>query len=215
MTTTENKLNPSTGPTNEPIILIVDDDPHIRASLTDMFRSVDMETAAYGSTGELLGAGFPDRPACLILDLRLPGGSGLELQSRLAEMGVAIPIVFLTGHADVPTSVRAMKAGAVDFLPKPFREQELLDAVANALKHDTARRAADLELTQVRALAESLTPRERDVLRGVARALLNKQIAYELGIAEMTVKMHRSSAGRKLQTVSIADMISKIRLLNL
>lgn len=197
-----------------PLVLVVDDDPDIRASLTDMFNSVGMDTLVFASTAELLKHDMPNRPSCLILDLRLPGSSGLDLQARLAEDGVKIPIIFITGYADVPTSVRAMKAGALDFLPKPFREQELLDAVAEALRHDRQRRLEDNERNAVRVLAESLTPRERDVLRGVARGLLNKQIAHELGITEITVKMHRSSAGRKLRSVSVADMVRKVELLS-
>lgn len=198
---------------NSDLVLVVDDDPDIRASLTDMFMSVGMDVLVFGSTAELLQHKLPERPSCLVLDLRLPGSSGLDLQSHLAEQGINIPIIFITGHADVPTSVRAMKAGALDFLPKPFREQELLDAVAEALRRDRQRRLDDAERNEVRLLAASLTPREMDVLRGVARGLLNKQIAYELGITEITVKMHRSSAGRKLKSVSIADMVRKIELL--
>ena len=198
-----------------PLVLVVDDDADIRASLTDMFLSVGMETLTYGSTAELMTAGLPDRPSCLILDLRLPGVSGLELQAQLSEKGVRLPIIFLTGYADVPTSVRAMKAGAVDFLPKPFREQELLDAVAEALRFDGERRRDEDEVNGIRHLGSQLTPRECDVLRGVGRGLLNKQIAFELGITEITVKMHRSSAGRKLKSVSVADMIRKIERLGL
>lgn len=197
------------------LVLIVDDDPEIRASLRDLFASVCLDCADFSSTTELLAKPLPDRPCCLVLDLRLPGASGLDLQSRLSAMGVRIPIVFITGHADVPTSVRAMKAGAVDFLPKPFRNQELLDAVASALDLDKARREQAGVVGEVRRLAEQLTPREVDVLKGVARGLLNKQIAHELGVAEITVKMHRSSAGRKLKVRSVADMLHKIELLDL
>lgn len=197
------------------MILIVDDDQDIRDSLTDMFGSVGMQTTAYGSTNEMLGDTLPDGPSCLVLDLRLPGSSGLELQAQLASQGVDIPIIFITGHADVPTSVRAMKAGALDFLSKPFREQELLDAVTDALRRDGERRSAQRERDSVRQLAQELTTRETDVLKGVARGLLNKQIAYELGITEVTVKMHRSSAGKKLKSISVADMVRKIDLLGL
>jgi FixJ family two-component response regulator len=198
-----------------PLVLVVDDDPDVRVSLTDMFNSVGMDVVVYASTAEMLQEGVPDRPSCLVLDLRLPGSSGLDLQARLADDGVLIPIIFITGHADVSTSVRAMKAGALDFLPKPFREQELLDAVGDALRRDRLRRLDETERNEVRVLAENLTPREIDVLRGVARGLLNKQIAYELGITEITVKMHRSSAGRKLKSVSVADMVRKVELLSL
>ncbi|WP_292964569.1 response regulator transcription factor [Novosphingobium sp. UBA1939] len=197
------------------MILIVDDDQDIRDSLTDLFGSVGMQTTAYGSTNEMLGGTLPDGPTCLVLDLRLPGSSGLELQAQLASQGVDIPIIFITGHADVPTSVRAMKAGALDFLSKPFREQELLDAVTDALRRDGERRSAQRERDWVRQLAQELTTREIDVLKGVARGLLNKQIAYELGITEVTVKMHRSSAGKKLKSISVADMVRKIDLLGL
>lgn len=197
------------------LVLIVDDDPEIRASLRDLFASVCLDCADFSSTTELLAKPLPDRPCCLVLDLRLPGASGLDLQSRLAAMGVRIPIVFITGHADIPTSVRAMKAGAVDFLPKPFRNQELLDAVTSALDLDKTRREHAGVVGEVRRLAEQLTPREVDVLKGVARGLLNKQIAHELGVAEITVKMHRSSAGRKLKVRSVADMLHKIELLDL
>ncbi len=197
------------------MILIVDDDQDIRDSLTDLFGSVGMRTTAYGSTNEMLGDTLPDGPSCLVLDLRLPGSSGLELQAQLASQGVDIPIIFITGHADVPTSVRAMKAGALDFLSKPFREQELLDAVTDALRRDGERRSAQRERDSVRQLAQELTTREIDVLKGVARGLLNKQIAYELGITEVTVKMHRSSAGKKLKSISVADMVRKIDLLGL
>lgn len=200
---------------DEPLVLVVDDDPDMRASLRDMFESVCLEVADFGTTAAMLAHGIPDRPCCLVLDLRLPGTGGLELQAALREMGVEVPIVFITGHADVPTSVRAMKAGAIDFLPKPFRQQELLDVVMQALRGEQGRRQENDERSAIRRMGESLTPRETDVLRGVARGLLNKQIAFEMGITEITVKMHRSSAGRKLKSVSVADMLRKIDLLGL
>jgi FixJ family two-component response regulator len=199
----------------KPLVLVVDDDADVRDSLTDMFLSIGIESQTFGSTAELLSNGIPERPSCLVLDLRLPGSSGLELQAQLGDRGIRIPIIFITGHGDVPTSVRAMKAGALDFLPKPFREQELLDAVGDALRRDGQRRLEEHERNEVRQLAEHLTPRETDVLRGVARGLLNKQIAFELGITEITVKMHRSSAGRKLKSVSVADMVRKVELIGL
>jgi FixJ family two-component response regulator len=202
-------------PVESPIVLVVDDDAAVRESLGDLLSSVGISAMLFESTQELLDAGLPDRPACLVLDLRLPGASGLELQSRLAEMGIAIPIIFVTAHGDVLTSVRAMKAGAVDFLPKPFRQQELLDAVIKSLREDKERRSKDRNLNELRRLAERLTARERDVLRGVGRGLLNKQIAHELGVSEITVKMHRSSARRKLKAVSAADIINKIAALRL
>lgn len=202
-------------PVETPVVLVVDDDVAIRESLGDLLASVGVETMLFGSTQELLEAGLPDRPACLVLDLRLPGASGLELQTQLGQMNMAIPIIFITGHGDVPTSVRAMKAGAFDFLPKPFRHQELLDAVIKALRQDKERRTQDEHMVELRRLAERLTARERDVLRGVGRGLLNKQIAHELGVSEITVKMHRSSARRKLKAMSAADIVNKIAVLGL
>lgn len=212
---TQPRTAAASGADDTPVVLVVDDDPDIRASLTDMFDSVGMRTIVYAATADLLNDTLPSGPSCLVLDLRLPGSSGLELQTQLASRGIDIPIIFITGHADVPTSVRAMKAGALDFLSKPFREQELLDAVSDALRRDGDRRASHRERDAVRHLAQQLTARETDVLRGVARGLLNKQIAFELGITEVTVKMHRSSAGRKLKSISVADMIRKIELLDL
>jgi len=200
---------------SDALVMIVDDDPLVRDSLGDLFRSVGIEVACYASTRDLIAAGLPDRTSCLVLDVRMPGESGLDFQARLRAQGSAPPIIFITGHADVPMSVRAMRLGAVNFLPKPFRDQELLDAVSEALRDDAVRRAADAEMQELRRLAEALTPREIEVLQGVDRGLLNKQIAYELGIAEITVKMHRSSAFRKLKARTVADLIHKARLLDL
>lgn len=200
---------------SDALVMIVDDDPLVRDSLGDLFRSVGIEAACYASTRDLIAEGLPDRTSCLVLDVRMPGESGLDFQARLRAQGAAPPIIFITGHADVPMSVRAMRLGAVNFLPKPFRDQELLDAVSEALRDDARRRAADEGMRELRRLAEALTPREIEVLQGVDRGLLNKQIAYELGIAEITVKMHRSSAFRKLKARTVADLIHKARLLDL
>lgn len=205
----------SNGVEAAPLVMIVDDDEDVRRSLGDLLGSVGFETALFASMPELLAHGLPDRPACLVLDVRMPGGSGLELQSRLNSAGLKVPIIFISGHADVHTSVRAMKAGAVDFLPKPFREQELLEAVSAALQADRERRNQDRVLDELRRLAATLTPREIDVLRGVSRGLLNKQIAFEMGVSEVTVKMHRSNAGQKLKTTSTSDLIQKLNLLGL
>lgn len=202
-------------PLDTPLVLIVDDDPDVRSTLADLFLSVDLASESFGSTDELLAFELPNRPLCLVLDLRLPGASGLDLQATLARMDIHIPIVFITGHADVPTTVRAMKAGAIDFLSKPFSDQDLLDAVSEAVRRDRRRRLVQDEIDQLQALATKLTPREIDVLRRVVQGLLNKQIAFELGISEITVKMHRSSAGRKLRTRSVADMIRAVKLLGL
>lgn len=196
-------------------IFVVDDDGLVRESLVDLFASVGLHATAFASTRAFLEAPRDDVPSCLVLDVRMPEESGLDLQRRMHDQGLRIPIIFITGHADVPMSVRAMKLGAVNFLPKPFREQELLDAVGEALRKDAEQRAADAGTAELRKLAERLTPRELDVLKAVDRGLLNKQIAYELGIAEITVKMHRSSAFRKLKATTVADMIQKVRALNL
>lgn len=199
----------------EPTVLVVDDDEALRQSIGELFSSVGISTLLFGSPAEFLAHPLPDSPLCLVLDLRLPGASGLELQAHLAHMERKIPVIFMTGHADVPTSVRAMKAGALNFLLKPFCEQDLLDSVTDALRQDEARRTEEQETVGIRQLAMALTPREREVLRGVKRGLLNKQIAHELGITEITVKMHRSSAGRKIECKSVADMLRKLDMLQL
>jgi FixJ family two-component response regulator len=196
-------------------IFVVDDDVLVREALVDLFGSVGLHAEAFASTRAFLDAPRREVPSCLVLDVRMPEESGLDLQRRMRDQGLRVPIIFITGHADVPMSVRAMKLGAVNFLPKPFRDQELLDAVAEALRQDAEQRAADAGTAELRKLAERLTPRELDVLKAVDRGLLNKQIAYELGIAEITVKMHRSSAFRKLKATTVADMIQKVRALNL
>jgi FixJ family two-component response regulator len=196
-------------------IFIVDDDEMVREALVDLFGSVGLHARAFASTRAFVDAPREEVPSCLVLDVRMPEESGLDLQRRLNEQGLRIPIIFITGHADVPMSVRAMKLGAINFLPKPFRDQELLDAVGEALRHDAERRIAEAGMLELRKLAERLTPRELDVLKAVDRGLLNKQIAYELGIAEITVKMHRSSAFRKLKATTVADMIQKVRALDL
>jgi FixJ family two-component response regulator len=200
-----------TGPDNlAPLVAIVDDDPGICAAIADLLRSVGLETCVLTSTGELLAAEMPDRPGCIVLDVRLPGGNGLDLQLQLRSRGVRLPIVFLTGFGDIPMSVRAMKAGAVDFLTKPVRDQDLLDAVMKAIEQDRRRRVEDLELAVVTDMAARLTPREREVAAAVSQGLMNKQIAFELGISEITVKLHRGNAMHKLEARSIADFIRKV-----
>ncbi len=196
-----------------PLVTIVDDDEGICAALADLFRSVGIETRIYNTTRDLLDADIPDRPGCLILDVRLPGTSGLELQSQLKAKGIALPIIFLTGHGDIPMSVRAMKAGAVDFLTKPVRDQDMLDVAAVAIERDRERRVAGVEIEYVRQLAETLTPREREVACAVTRGLMNKQIAFQLGITEITVKLHRGNVMRKFEARSVADLIHKAQLL--
>lgn len=196
-----------------PVVIVVDDDQELRDSFRDLFSSVGLEVVAYPSVATFLAAELPDRPTCMLLDVRMPGESGLELQERLNSRGVHIPIIFITGFADVAMSVRAMKKGANNFLSKPLREQDLLDAVSEALREDADRRERTRGVRELRSLAADLTPREAEVLKGVSRGLLSKQIAYELGIAETTVKMHRSSVFKKLKAVTAADLVQKAKLL--
>ncbi|MCP1912615.1 FixJ family two-component response regulator [Bradyrhizobium elkanii] len=185
----------------------MDDDEEIRSALRELLLSVGIDACCFGSTQELLRADLPERPGCLILDVRMPGASGLDLQQRLALNGNTRPIIFLTGHGDIAMTVQAMKAGAVDFLTKPVRDQTLLDAVAAAIEKDVSQRAAARRVTQHAARFATLTPREREVLGEVARGRLNKQIAFDLGISEITVKLHRGNATRKLQATSVGDLI--------
>lgn len=191
----------------EALVLIVDDDAEVRSALANLFASVGLETATYGSAADLLEAGRPDVPACLVLDVRLPGTGGLEVQSQLARAGIEIPIVFMTGHGDIPMTVRAMKAGAVDFLAKPFRDQDMLDAVSGAIEQDRERRADRRRVDELRALYARLTPREAEVMGYVTRGLLNKQIGGEMDLAEITVKIHRGNMMRKMGAASVADLV--------
>ncbi|MGY4254307.1 FixJ family two-component response regulator [Bradyrhizobium sp. USDA 4516] len=197
----------NTNTADRPLVLIVDDDEEIRSALRELLLSVGIDACCFGSTQELLRADLPERPGCLILDVRMPGASGLDLQQRLALNGNTRPIIFLTGHGDIAMTVQAMKAGAVDFLTKPVRDQTLLDAVAAAIEKDVSQRAAAKRITQHAARFATLTPREREVLGEVARGRLNKQIAFDLGISEITVKLHRGNATRKLQATSVGDLI--------
>jgi FixJ family two-component response regulator len=190
----------------EPIVLVVDDDLAIRESLTGLFRSVGLRVKAFGSAPEFLQSDLPDAPSCLVLDIRLPGISGLDFQIDLANAGIHIPIIFMTGHGDIPMSVQAMKAGAVDFLTKPLRHQEMIHAVTRALAADQKRRTAEKTVSDLRLLYESLTPREREVLPLVTAGMMNKLIAAELGVSEITVKVHRSNIMRKMHTRSLADL---------
>ena len=207
------KAPAGTAPVNTPLVLIVDDDEGIREALADLLRSVGVETKSFGSTRELLDAAPNDRPGCLILDVRLPGISGLDLQAQLARNGNTHPIIFMTGHGDIPMSVRAMKAGATDFLTKPFRDQDMLDAVAAAIDKDMAQRRDATAAKEVAALAATLTPRETEVMAAVVKGLMNKQIAGLLGISEITVKLHRGNVMRKMAVRSVADLVRKAELL--
>jgi FixJ family two-component response regulator len=191
----------------EPIVFIVEDDLSFREALKRLFRTVSVRTEVFGSAAELLQSKLPDVPSCLILDVRLPGLSGLDIQRELAKTGVHIPIIFITGHGDIPMSVEAMKAGAVDFLTKPFRDQEMLDAVVRAIERDRERRERETEASGLRALFESLSPREREVMGLVTTGLMNKQVAAECGLSEITVKIHRGNVMRKMGARTLADLV--------
>ncbi|SHL81643.1 Two-component response regulator, FixJ family, consists of REC and HTH domains [Bradyrhizobium lablabi] len=199
----------SHGPTGakEPIVFVIDDDESMRRALTNLFQSVGLQVEAFGSAPELLQRKLPDVASCLVLDIRLPGVSGLDFQSELAKSNIHIPIIFMTGHGDIPMTVRAMKGGAVDFLTKPFRDQDMLDSVVAAIERDRKRREADKIVANLQALFETLTPRERDVLALVASGLMNKQVAAQLGLAEITVKIHRGHIMKKMGARSLADLV--------
>ena len=192
---------------DHPLVLIVDDDEEVRGALQELLLSVGIDACSFGSTQELLHADLPERPGCLVLDVRMPGASGLDLQRNLALNGNARPIIFLTGHGDIAMSVQAIKAGAVDFLTKPVRDQTLLDAVAAGIEKDISQRTAARRIKQHVDRYANLTPREREVVREVVMGRLNKQIAFDLGISEITVKLHRGNATRKLQAASLGELI--------
>jgi FixJ family two-component response regulator len=206
-TASSNRFPVSMAANDAPLVLIVDDDEEVRFALRELLMSVGIDACSFGSTQELLRAELPDRPGCLILDVRLPGASGLDLQQHLAAKGSTRPIIFLTGHGDIAMTVQAMKAGAVDFLTKPVRDQTLLDAVGTAIDKDISQRSAARLAKQYIDRYAKLTPREREVLREVVKGRLNKQIAFELGISEVTVKLHRGNVSRKLQATSIGQLI--------
>jgi FixJ family two-component response regulator len=193
----------ATGPT----VFVVDDDASVRAALSSLLRSVDLEVETFGSAAEFLRASLPDAPSCLVLDVRLPGVSGLDFQGELARSGIRIPIIFVTGHGDIPMTVKAMKAGAVEFLTKPFRDQDMLDAIQLALERDRTRREQDGRLTQLKALFGSLTSREQEVIGFVTAGLMNKQIAAEMGVSVITVKVHRGNVMRKMGAKSLTDLV--------
>jgi len=193
--------------TERPLVLIVDDDDAVRLALQELMLSVGLDAAGFASARELLDSKLPDRSGCLVLDVRLPGGSGLDLQQQLASDGRNKPIVFLTGHGDIPMTVQAMKAGAVDFLTKPVRDQTLLDAVTAGIERDVAQRAKARIARQHVDRYQTLTRRERQVLHAVALGRFNKQIAYDLGISEVTVKLHRSNVMKKMHAASVGELI--------
>ena len=198
---------------SESIVFVVDDDPSVRSAIERLIGTVGLQVQLFGSAQEFLASKLPNVPSCLVLDIRLPGISGLGLQRQLVEANVQIPIIFITSHGDVPMTVRAMKAGAVEFLTKPFHDQDLLDAIHLALEKDRGRRQQEAELTALRERFESLSPREREVVAMVVSGMLNKQIAAQIGTAENTVKIHRSRAMEKMQANSLADLVKMIQRL--
>jgi len=197
----------------EPVVFVVDDDASMRDALSNLFRSVGLRVEVFGSAPEFLQSKFPDVASCLILDIRLPRLSGLDFQADLAKAGIHIPIVFMTGHGDIPMTVRAMKAGAVDFLTKPFRDQDMLDAVTAAIERDRNSRNEAKIRSDLHALFATLTAREREVMALVTTGLMNKQIAAEIGIAEITVKIHRGHIMRKMTAKSLADLVKMAQIL--
>jgi FixJ family two-component response regulator len=194
-------------PEPQPIVFVIDDDASLREALSSLFRSVGLQVKTFASASEFLQFKLPDNPTCLVLDVRLPGLSGLDFQTELAKARVDIPIVFMTGHGDIPMTVRAMKAGAVEFLPKPFRDQDMLDAVQIGLERDRSRRKNAGDAAKLKASFDTLTSREQEIMGLVTAGLMNKQIAGELGVSEITVKVHRGNVMRKMGAKSLADLV--------
>jgi FixJ family two-component response regulator len=195
------------------IVFVVEDDASMGRALSNLFQSVGLRVEVFGTASEMLQSKLPDIASCLVLDVRLPGLSGLDFQTELAKSNIHIPIIFMTGHGDIPMTVRAMKGGAVDFLTKPFRDQDMLDAVVKAIERDRERREADRIIADLQALFETLSTREREVLALVSSGLLNKQVAAELGLAEITVKIHRGRVMKKMGARSLADLLKKAEAL--
>ena len=189
------------------MVFVIDDDPGVRQALQSLLRSVGLQAHTFSSAAEFLAGKVPDVPSCLVLDVRLPGVSGLDFQAELAKAKIQTPIIFITGHGDIPMTVRAMKAGAVEFLPKPFRDQDLLDAVQVGLERDRARRSGDEAKSKLAANFQSLTSREQQVIALVTSGLMNKQVAAEIGVSEITVKVHRGNIMRKMGAKSLADLV--------
>jgi FixJ family two-component response regulator len=201
-------MTPSTGAAKAtPVVYVVDDDDSVRTALSSLIRSVGLRVETFASASEFVAEKRTESPSCLILDVRLPGVSGLDFQTELAKANASIPIIFITGHGDIPMSVRAMKAGAVEFLTKPFRDQDLLDAIQVALERSRSMRESEQAVSELKARFESLTPREQEVMAKVTSGLLNKQVAAEIGVSEITVKVHRGNVTRKMGAKSFAELV--------
>lgn len=190
-----------------PAVFVVDDDASVREALDGLFRSIGLQAKTFGSAAEFLQNKLPDAPSCLVLDVRLPGLSGIDFQTELAAAGLHIPIIFMTGYGDIPMTVKAMKAGAVEFLPKPFRDQDMLDAVQQALERDRERRERNSGLDKLKSSFDTLTPREQEVMGLVTAGLMNKQVAGEIGVSEITAKVHRGNIMRKMGAKSLAELV--------